>query len=75
MNRFVVVVGTNFTLPASPRMVAAMVRQVSASMPRITPWLSAKEKPATPVDTPQASIPRLRIASMVGEPDAGGAGA
>ncbi len=62
-----VVVGTNFT-SGLPRMAAATARQVSASMPWITPLLSASENPATPVDTPHTSWPRDLMASMVADP-------
>ncbi len=68
MKRLIVVVGTKRTLFASPRIAAATARQSSASMPLITPWLSASEKPATPVDTPQTSMPRALIASSVADP-------
>jgi len=49
-------------------MAAATARQVSASMPWVTPLLSASENPATPVDTPQTSWPRDLMVSMVAEP-------
>src|SRR5262245_21730857 len=57
------VVGTNFTLSASPKIAAATARQVSTSSPVHLPWLSALAKPATPVLTPQMSCPRALTAS------------
>src|SRR6478752_7648285 len=62
---------TNFTLLASPNTAAATARQESASMPRITPWLSGSEKLAEVPITPQFSTPRALTAANVGEVVAG----
>lgn len=47
--------GTQRTLFGSPSTAAAIARHTSTSSPRHWPWLSAAEKPITPVLTPQAS--------------------
>src|SRR6478736_356064 len=64
---------TNLTLLASPKMAAATARQESASMPRITPWLSGSEKLAELPITPQFSTPRALTAASVGDVVAAGA--
>src|SRR5215471_14920457 len=58
---------TYFTLLASPNTAAAIARHESASMPRITPWLSGSEKLAELPITPQLSVPRDFTAASVGE--------
>ena len=60
---------TYFTLVASPKIALAMARHESASMPRITPWLSGSEKLAELPITPQTSAPRAF--TSVGEVVAG----
>ncbi len=57
--------GTNLTLLPSPSTAAAMALQMSTSSPVQLPWLSASEKPASPVFTPQTSWPRALMASSV----------
>src|SRR5881394_3287240 len=57
--------GTYFTLVASFRMAAATALHTSTSRPVQAPWLSACEKPARPVLTPQTSCPRDLTASRV----------
>src|SRR5215472_14235496 len=64
---------TNFTLFASPKIAAAIARHESASMPRITPWLSGSEKPADEPITPQMRLPRALTAASVGDAAAAGA--
>src|SRR6185369_7913522 len=66
---------TNFTLLASPNTAAAIARHESASMPRITPWLSGSEKLAELPITPQVSTPRAFTAASVGELVGAAAGA
>src|SRR5260221_7149843 len=57
--------GTHFTFFASPSTAAAMALQTSTSRPTQLPWLSAAEKPARPVLTPQTTWSRCLIASSV----------
>ena len=57
--------GTQRTFSASPRTDAAMARQMSTSRPVHLPWLSAAEKPETPVLTPQVTRPLALMASRV----------
>src|SRR4051812_30420866 len=64
---------TNLTLLASANTAAATARQESASIPRITPWLSGSEKLAELPMTPQFSTPRALTAASVGEVVAAGA--
>src|SRR5688500_19879972 len=65
--------GTYFTLLASFRIAAAIALHTSTSRPDQPPWLSACEKPARPVFTPQASWPRDFTASSVLPANAGAA--
>ena len=69
VKRFCVVVGTNFVLFTSPSAAVATARQESASMPRMTPWLSGSEKPGTVPAMPHSICPRFSTASSVAEPD------
>lgn len=51
-----------------PGAATATARQMSASRPRIAPWLSGREKPGDSPDTPQTSCPRALTTSSVGDP-------
>src|SRR5687768_14347859 len=57
--------GTHLTLLPSPRIAAAIARQMSTSSPVQLPPESACENPARPVLTPQTSEPRCLIVSSV----------
>src|SRR6187402_242742 len=57
--------GTYLTLVGSFRIAAATALHTSTSSPVQAPWLSAWEKPARPVFTPQTSWPRCFTASRV----------
>src|SRR5688572_10996631 len=65
VKRCCAVSGTYLTLVGSLRTAAATALHTSTSRPVQAPWLSAWEKPARPVFTPQTSCPRLLIASRV----------
>ena len=65
VKRCCAVSGTYFTFSGSLRIAAATALQMSTSRPVHLPWLSAWEKPARPVFTPQTSCPRCLMASRV----------
>src|SRR6187455_2385365 len=65
VNRCCAVSGTYLTLVGSFRIAAATALHTSTSSPVQAPWLSAWEKPARPVFTPQTSWPRCFTASRV----------
>ena len=67
------VVGVNFDFSASPNIAAAIALQRSTSSPVHLPWLSAIEKPASPVLTAHCTKPLALTASKVWPADAGSA--
>src|SRR3954453_22960366 len=67
------VVGVNFTFSASPKMATAIALQRSTSSPVHLPWLSEKEKPASPVLTAHCTKPLALTASKVWPAEAGNA--
>src|SRR5690606_33497365 len=70
VKRFCVLLGTNSTLLASPRIAAASALQYSASMPVQLPLLSGAEKPCRPELTAQRIAPRDLMLSRIGPADA-----
>src|SRR4051812_18230051 len=72
-NRCCAVVGVNLTFWASPNMATAIALQRSTSRPVHLPWLSEKEKPASPVLTAHCTKPLALTASKVWPADAGSA--
>ena len=65
------VVGVNFDFSASPNIATAIALQRSTSSPVHLPWLSAMEKPASPVLTAHCTKPLALTASKVWPADAG----
>src|SRR5471032_2709953 len=65
------VVGVYFTFSESPNMAAAKARQRSMSRPVHLPWLSEKEKPASPVLTAHCTKPLAFTVSKVWRADTG----
>src|SRR5471030_3190389 len=65
------VVGVNLTLSASPNIATAIALQRSTSRPVHLPWLSEKEKPASPVLTAHCTKPLAFTASKVWPADTG----
>ncbi|TVS04128.1 MAG: helix-turn-helix domain-containing protein [Rhodobacteraceae bacterium] len=57
--------GTKFTAIGSSSTAAAIARHLATSKPCQTPLASGAENPAKPVETPQFSSPRSRIACSV----------